>query len=631
MNGILSRMNPAGCATRSCVEALRTLAQTANTFRKRALAPVGLASAVAGILSWTSPAMAAPPTTPAGLRAVTGGDSIAVIWSASSADTAINHYNVYRDGAKIASTTPGSRPGKVYLQGTRFTDQNIALGGTYTYQVQAVDGNNAVSGLSDPLQVSMPSQTTPVPQITVDTSATPDLTNWANNVVVPELQVWYPKIADLIDFPYSTPTSSFTIVFDPNAQGVASTDAAKGIITVSAAYARQNPDDLGMFIHESTHIIQNAIHYSRGWIVEGMADWAREFPYHDRDPVVPLPTDSYIEGYSMGSYLLNWAEVHYGNGTLIRSLTDAFHYDRYSDTAQFPIVTHHTPDQAWAEMTGVALVTGSITNAGSPGKCVDNYQFDQSDGNPIVSWECTGTDNQLWSAVPNTDNTMALRVHGKCLDVTSSGTANGTLVQLYTCNNSAAQKWVVNGGALVNPNSGRCLDGGDLTDAQRLQIADCSGSVAQQWHIGTPISVGRINLGGGVIEAGTCVSNSGGVSSDGNPIVISPCVSGSDAQRWLLVPNIDPTFGLMVQRKCMDTAGGGTANGTPIQLSPCNGSIGQRWIAARVSIHPITFVVYLKNAQTGRCAAVNHDGPSGSQLQLWDCDSTHDVGWTLPN
>jgi len=594
---------------------------------KRVFRSFSLVIAFAGILSWTSAAMAAPPTTVTGLRAVAGGDSIAVIWSASSADTAISHYNVYRDGIQVATTTPAGRPGKVYRQGTRFTDANIARGGTYTYQVQAVDSNGAVSALSDSLQVTMPAQTTPVPQIIVDTSATPDLADWANNVVVPELRVWYPKIADLILIPAIAATSSFTIVFDPNGQGVAGTDSAKGIITVSAAYARQNPDDLGMFVHESTHIIQKVPGYSHGWIVEGVADWAREFPYHDRDPVVPLPTDSYIEGYSMGSYLLNGANAHYANGSLIQLLTVAMHDDFYSDTAQFVQATQRTPDQAWGEMTGVALVTGSITNAAMPGKCLDNLAFDQDDGNPIVSWECTGTDNQLWSAVPNTDRTLALRVHSKCLDVTSSGTTNGTLVQLWTCNNSGAQKWVVNGTALVNPNSGRCLDAGDLSAGRRLQIADCSGSIAQQWHIGTAASVGWIHTPG---FPGACADNSGGVSSDGNPIVLAGCTRGSIEQKWLLLPNIDQTFVIMVQRKCMDAAGGGTANGTRIQLATCNGSSSQRWTASSVITHPVTRLVSVSNSKSGRCLVRDTGSSVGTQLQLWDCDTTHAYTWELP-
>jgi hypothetical protein len=30
---------------------------------------------------------------------------------------------------------------------------------------------------------------------------------------------------------------------------------------------------------------------------------------------------------------------------------------------------------------------------------------------------------------------------GTCLDVTAGGTANGTKVQLYTCNGTGAQRW----------------------------------------------------------------------------------------------------------------------------------------------------------------------------------------------
>jgi hypothetical protein len=64
------------------------------------------------------------------------------------------------------------------------------------------------------------------------------------------------------------------------------------------------------------------------------------------------------------------------------------------------------------------------------------------------------------------------------------------------------------------------------------------------------------------VATSTCFDNSGGVTNDGNPIVIYPCIGGSNEQRWLIVPNIDQTFSIMVQRKCMDLAGGATSNGT---------------------------------------------------------------------
>ncbi|MFJ3235821.1 RICIN domain-containing protein [Streptomyces sp. NPDC086787] len=77
---------------------------------------------------------------------------------------------------------------------------------------------------------------------------------------------------------------------------------------------------------------------------------------------------------------------------------------------------------------------------------------------------------------------------GKCLDVQGAGTANGTPVQIYTCNGSAAQQWQLwgsydGGYALANVNAQKCLEvaGGNSADGTKIQIASCTGSKAQQW------------------------------------------------------------------------------------------------------------------------------------------------------
>jgi hypothetical protein len=74
---------------------------------------------------------------------------------------------------------------------------------------------------------------------------------------------------------------------------------------------------------------------------------------------------------------------------------------------------------------------------------------------------------------------------GKCLDVNGGGTVNGTVVDLFTCNGTGAQAWVPQpDGALVNPQSGRCLDdtssGGSGT---QVQIWDCAGTPNQAWNL----------------------------------------------------------------------------------------------------------------------------------------------------
>ncbi|MEV6171114.1 ricin-type beta-trefoil lectin domain protein [Streptomyces sp. NPDC051954] len=76
---------------------------------------------------------------------------------------------------------------------------------------------------------------------------------------------------------------------------------------------------------------------------------------------------------------------------------------------------------------------------------------------------------------------------GKCLDVAGGKKDNGTPVQLYTCNNTAAQQWQLHGYgdgyALYNLNAQKCLDVQSSNNANgtKIQIWACNGSKAQQW------------------------------------------------------------------------------------------------------------------------------------------------------
>ncbi|NED81273.1 glycosyl hydrolase, partial [Streptomyces sp. SID11233] len=124
--------------------------------------------------------------------------------------------------------------------------------------------------------------------------------------------------------------------------------------------------------------------------------------------------------------------------------------------------------------------------SGIAGKCVDVRNSGTADGTPVQLYGCNGTAAQRWTYVPDAGG--ALRALGRCLDVSGSGTANGTKVQLWQCNGSGAQRWVTGAGSsLVNPQSGRCLDdpGSSTADGTQLQIHDCNGTAAQRW---TPTS-----------------------------------------------------------------------------------------------------------------------------------------------
>jgi hypothetical protein len=124
--------------------------------------------------------------------------------------------------------------------------------------------------------------------------------------------------------------------------------------------------------------------------------------------------------------------------------------------------------------------TGQIT--GIAGKCVDVSAANTANGTAIQLWTCNGSNAQRWTV--GTDSTI--RALGKCLDITSAGTANGTKIQLWDCNGTGAQVWQSQANStLRNPASGRCLDatGPSSADGTRLQIWDCSGASNQVWQL----------------------------------------------------------------------------------------------------------------------------------------------------
>jgi len=121
---------------------------------------------------------------------------------------------------------------------------------------------------------------------------------------------------------------------------------------------------------------------------------------------------------------------------------------------------------------------GTITGIG--GKCVDVASASSANGTAIQLYDCNGTTAQQWTIAAD----GSIRALGKCLDVSAAGTANGTLIQLYDCNGTGAQKWTVTAAKdIVNTASNRCLDatGNSSANGTRLEIWDCAGTANQKW------------------------------------------------------------------------------------------------------------------------------------------------------
>jgi len=148
-------------------------------------------------------------------------------------------------------------------------------------------------------------------------------------------------------------------------------------------------------------------------------------------------------------------------------------------TATLPAKTTGTYVWAGAGDAGAGPSrTGQITGYG--GKCVDVAGASAANGTAVQLYTCNGTTAQSWTV--GTDGTV--RALGKCLDVTGASSANGTKVQLYDCNGTAAQQWAPNADGTLR-SLGKCLDatGPSSADGTRLQIWDCAASANQKWAL----------------------------------------------------------------------------------------------------------------------------------------------------
>lgn len=103
------------------------------------------------------------PSIPTGLSSPSQAtNSISLSWKASSDDTGVTGYRVYRNGSTSAIGTTST---------TSFIDTGLTAGTSYSYTVAAFDAAGNLSGQSQPLSVS--TVTTPSPSPTPSPSSSP--------------------------------------------------------------------------------------------------------------------------------------------------------------------------------------------------------------------------------------------------------------------------------------------------------------------------------------------------------------------------------------------------------------------------------------------------------------------------
>lgn len=291
-----------------------------------------------------------------------------------------------------------------------------------------------------------------------------------------------------------------------------------------------------------------------------------------------------------------------------------------------------------------------------------NWVLDLSGGNTangaaIRLYTPNGTASQLF-VVSSSDVNIATGVSmiitsvaNKKLvtDVTSASTANGARVQLYSSNNTNAQKYrfesIGNGTyKIVNVNSGKVLDvsGGSTANGAALQQYTNNNTVAQQWTVR--------NYGSGKVALVSVNANKAVDIPSGNAVqqaqlqLYSP--NGTVAQQWLVakapltlrerlnetaakhrqdLPDGTYTFGSKLNTSMkMDVSGASRSNYGNVQIWAGNGTNAQKWKVT----HDSNGYVTLTSVNSGKVLDVNGGvSANGTNVQQYDSNGTYAQKW----
>jgi hypothetical protein len=116
---------------------------------------------------------------------------------------------------------------------------------------------------------------------------------------------------------------------------------------------------------------------------------------------------------------------------------------------------------------------------------------------------------------------------------------------------------------------------------------------------------------------GLCLTNSGSLNTEGNPMQVSSC-NGSAGQQWSVYS--DGT--LRTQGGCLDVVGAGASSGTDVDWYPCNGTVAQTWTQESNG--------ELVNPNSGLCLT-DPGGDTSDRLDIETCAASAEQLWTLPS
>ena len=206
------------------------------------------------------------------------------------------------------------------------TEQSDPFGNTFFSEIDVVDSTSEASPAEPAHQISREVKREIVEaeegkyRIIIETTETPDLTEWAHKELAPVVRKWYPKIVKMLPSEGYQAPESVSITFSASMRGVAATGGTR--IRCAANWFRRQlqGEAKGAVVHELVHVVQSYGRARRtnpntsrtpGWLVEGIADYIRWFLYEPETHGAEITGRNisrarYDGNYRISANFLNW-------------------------------------------------------------------------------------------------------------------------------------------------------------------------------------------------------------------------------------------------------------------------------------------------------------------------------------
>ena len=266
----------------------------------------------------------------------------------------------------------------------------------------------------------------------------------------------------------------------------------------------------------------------------------------------------------------------------------------------------------------------TITNVNS-GKVLDVDSNKTTNGANVQIYTSNSTEAQKWyirAALTKNGNTYYNLVgvaSGKVLDVAGGVKDNGTNVQIYAANGTAAQNWllklcaatVADGAYIVessiNTKFVMDISSGSANDSARAQLYTNNGTLAQAFAFNYDSYSGYYVITN--YNSGKVVDVASGSGAQCNKIQ-QYVANGTKAQWWQVVANADGTytFRTAINGRAMDVPSAKAKNSNGLQLYDSNNTAAQKFTLVSTDPEFPTGVVVLRNSANTNLAM---DVPSG--------------------